>query len=90
LGTFQIKARAITPGGHESAYSTLAFVGIGENPNPDFSTRADINKDGKVNLIDFSIMLTFWGSDENPDADINSDNTVNLADFSIMLFNWTS
>ncbi len=89
LGTYQIKARAVMESGHESGYSTMAFVGIGESPNPDFSNRADINKDGKVNLIDFSIMLTFWGSDENPDADINSDNTVNLADFSILLFNWT-
>lgn len=89
LGTYQVKVRAVMESGHESGYSTMAFVGVGESPNPDFSNRADINKDGKVNLIDFSIMLTFWGSDENPDADINSDNTVNLADFSILLFNWT-
>lgn len=90
LGSYQIKARAITESGFESGYSSLVFVGIGESPNPDFASRADINRDGKVNLIDFSIMLTFWGSDENPDADINSDNTVNLADFSILLFNWTA
>jgi hypothetical protein len=90
LGSYQIKARAVTGTGHESGYSSLVFVGVGESPSPDFASRADINKDGKVNLIDFSIMLTFWGSDENPDADINSDNTVNLADFSILLFNWTA
>ncbi len=48
----------------------------------------DLNNDGKCNLIDFSIFLTFWGTSESR-ADFNHDGTVNLADFSIMLFNWT-
>jgi cysteine-rich repeat protein len=48
----------------------------------------DINHDGKVNIIDFSILLFYWGTDEIT-ADLNSDGQVNLTDFSIMLFNWT-
>lgn len=48
----------------------------------------DLNKDGKVNLVDFSIFLLSWNSaDDEPD--FNSDGAVNLADFSIMLFAWT-
>ena len=52
------------------------------------SASADLNTDTKVNLIDFSIFLTFWGS-TGPRGDFNCDQQVNLADFSIMLFNWT-
>jgi antitoxin (DNA-binding transcriptional repressor) of toxin-antitoxin stability system len=53
---------------------------------------ADLNRDGFVNLIDFSILLFWWGSDggnSDPPADINQDDTVSLTDFSILLFQWT-
>lgn len=51
----------------------------------------DINCDGFVNLIDFSIMLFYWNATDpaNPRADINSDGTVDIIDFSIMLYYWT-
>ncbi|HTY40137.1 MAG TPA: hypothetical protein VMC43_03565 [Candidatus Paceibacterota bacterium] len=49
---------------------------------------ADLNGDGKVNLVDFSILLYHWGS-AGPIGDINGDGKVDLADFSIMLFYWT-
>jgi hypothetical protein len=49
---------------------------------------ADLNNDGKVNLIDFSILLFHWNTD-HAIADLNSDGRVNLTDFSILLFNWT-
>ena len=51
----------------------------------------DVNGDGRVNIVDFSIMLFFWNqrNPQNPEADINKDGTVNLFDFSIMLFWWT-
>ena len=61
---------------------------VGKNPPGDTAARTDINGDKKVNLVDFSIMLSFWGT-SRASADINSDGTVNLADFSILLFNWT-
>ena len=48
----------------------------------------DINGDGKVNLVDFSIFLLSWNTDD-PRTDFNGDGTANLADFSIMLFAWT-
>jgi cysteine-rich repeat protein len=49
---------------------------------------SDINGDKKVNLVDFSIFLTHWGTSDAA-GDLNCNGTVNLADFSIMLFNWT-
>jgi hypothetical protein len=87
-GTYRIRARTIRSPQAESTYSTVLLVGVGEGPTPDTGMAADINKDGKVNLVDFSIMLTSWGG-TNPDADINADGVINLSDFSIMLFNWT-
>ncbi len=49
---------------------------------------ADLNGDGKVNLVDFSILLFYWNT-PGPTGDINLDKKVNLSDFSIMLFYWT-
>lgn len=48
----------------------------------------ELNGDSKVNLVDFSILLFHWNTD-NPIADLNGDGKVNLTDFSILLFNWT-
>ncbi len=88
-GTFEVKVKTITPSS-SSEYSAPSYFGIGEKPaeQVDTGNRSDINKDGKVNLVDFSILLTHW-NDSDPDADINQDDIVNLADFSILLFNWT-
>lgn len=86
-GSWGLKAR-VTTGQSQSDYGTPVFLGVGKSPGKNPGLRADINKDGKVNLVDFSIMLSFWNTD-NALADINEDGIVNLADFSIMLFNWT-
>jgi hypothetical protein len=64
---------------------SLPFV-IGQGSSK-FLT-ADLNRDGKVNLADFSMLLFYWGS-RGPTGDINEDGKVNLADFSIMLSQWT-
>jgi hypothetical protein len=52
---------------------------------------ADLNCDGYVNLVDFSILLFYWQSTNpsNPRADINTDGIVDIIDFSIMMYYWT-
>ena len=53
--------------------------------------RADFNCDGKVNSIDFSILLYFWKSKppfKNQYVDINKDGKVDSVDFSILLYEW--
>jgi hypothetical protein len=50
-------------------------------------SRGDINCDGMVDLIDFSIMMYYWAT-SSAEADINLDATVNLIDFSIMMYYW--
>jgi cysteine-rich repeat protein len=73
-----------------SSYSTAValFVGVAGKA----STPSDLNRDGKINLIDFSILIFWWGTNggnSNPPADINGNARVGLEDFSILLFNWT-
>lgn len=52
---------------------------------------ADFNCDGRVNSIDFSILLYFWKSTppfSNPNVDINNDDKIDSVDFSILLYQW--
>lgn len=87
-GTYEIKAHSMVTKKDQSVFSPTIYVGIGVNPSPNFKNRADLNSDGKVNLVDFSILLFNWKTSDAV-ADINQDGTVNLTDFSIMLSNWT-
>lgn len=90
---YTVRARSITgtaPLTTQSAFSRSVqlFVGV----DGEATSNADLNRDGRVDLIDFSILIFWWGTDggnSDPPADINQDGVVNLADFSILLFNWT-
>jgi hypothetical protein len=93
LAAHTAKARFLEGAGglrRESTYgSTLQlFVGVEGRA----TSNADLNRDGKVNLIDFSILVFWWGTpggNSNPPTDINGNAKVGLEDFSILLFNWT-
>lgn len=87
-GTHILRARAAIPGRTTSSASTVLLLGVGEDPNPRAPGNADLNRDGKVNLVDFSILLSNWQTDDEV-ADINADGIVSIPDFSIMLFQWT-
>jgi hypothetical protein len=88
-----VRARTITgtpPLTTESSFSTSLqlFVGV----DGQATTPSDLNRDGSINLIDFSILIFWWqtnGGDSDPPADINGNGRVSLEDFSILLFNWT-
>lgn len=89
-GTYQVRARAVQSATRGTNFSDYTFYGVGQDA--DVPLDADLNRDGSINLIDFSILLFWWasdGGDSSPPADINRDGTVSLTDFSIMLFNWT-
>lgn len=81
------KAYFELPGSTKSGYGRSVSFFVGEGSSLEAGS-ADVNGDGKINLVDFSIFLLSWGTDD-PRNDFNQDGTVNLADFSIMLFNWT-
>ena len=88
-----LKVRSITgnpPLTTQSSFSTALqlFVGV----DGKITTSSDLNRDGKVNLTDFSILVFWWGSNggnSNPSSDINKNGKVGIEDFSILLFNWT-
>lgn len=90
---YTLKANYISGTGSltsQSSYSTALSLFLGVNGQ---ATRpSDLNRDTKINLIDFSILIFWWGTtggNSNPPADISSNGRVGLEDFSILLFNWT-
>lgn len=75
----------------QSSLSQAVTFFVGVSPDAIISS-SDLNQDGFVNLIDFSILIFWWGTgggNSNPPADINNNGNVGLEDFSILLFNWT-
>ncbi len=79
--------------GTQSIFSISVFFRVSDGTEPPGGepecdiTRGDLNCDESVNLIDFSILLYYWGGTE-VSADINNDGHINLIDFSIMMFYW--
>ena len=88
-GSHVARAKAELPDdGLISSYSKVLSFYIGEGVLGVICPNADLNNDGKVNLVDFSILLYWWGK-TNSCADQNQNGVVDLADFSIMLYYWT-
>lgn len=95
-GDYRIYTLAQTGGGIQSIFSpAIQFtigvaggVGGGGSACGDI-TQGDLNCDASVNLIDFSILMYWWGT-ASQEADINLDSSVSLIDFSIMMYYWGS
>ncbi len=92
-GTYTVRGSAQANGDttEATAPQTLTIASTeGPPPPPTTCLGSDVNRDGRVNLADVSILLTFWNSTTftNVCADINTDGRVDLVDFSILLFNW--
>ena len=98
LGNHSTKSKSIVGGEISSFSNTIGFL-VGDK-NVAATTKSvvrkgDLNGDGMVNLIDFSI-AAYWykrslsnsfGQIEK--SALNGDNRVDLIDFSIMAYNWT-
>jgi hypothetical protein len=91
-GEYYIKARTVIESMSPGEFSQiLSFTKDGEELTEDEGVAcpgADLNRDGKVNITDFSILLYYWGTDDAC-ADQNSNGNVDLIDFSIMMYHWT-
>lgn len=89
-GTYDLITRSLSPLGEYSDFSKeLSFEIF---PTQTIECRgADLNLDGKIDIIDFSILLYFWGQKNpiNNCANINDSDTVDLVDFSIMMYYWS-
>ena len=97
LGDYDAKARSIILGG-VSLYSDVLPFRVGDTTRArakasllaGFRRRCDLNDDGRVNLLDFSIMA-FWYKRLGfpPRVDLNTDGSINLTDLSILAYCWT-
>ncbi|MEA1937216.1 MAG: hypothetical protein U9N04_03835 [Patescibacteria group bacterium] len=94
MGKHFTKSKAAIEGEISSFSQTVSFaVGaktIDKNTDKCSEIKADSNCDGRVNLVDFSIMA-YWYSRPSPpnDVDLNNDYKIDLVDFSIMAYYWT-
>ena len=81
--TYYFSVSAIDTSSNESAFSAQVSKNI-----PSALT-ADFNTDGRVNSVDFGVMMSYWGSTARPAADINKDGAVNSVDFGVLMSQWT-
>lgn len=52
------------------------------------TSAADINRDGKVDILDFNTVIVNWGTSGGA-GDLNSDGTVDILDFNMLMANWS-
>lgn len=93
-GTHYTKSKASIANLEVSSFSSTINFKVGtktveKEEKPEIS-KSDVNQDGRVNLVDFSI-AAYWYKRPSPPstADLNGDGKVDLVDFSIMAYYWT-
>ncbi|MBU4204605.1 hypothetical protein KKE19_00385 [Patescibacteria group bacterium] len=71
--------------------TTTSPGGSGITPiTPATAKKGDVNNDGKVDIIDFNLLMVNWGNNPtNLAADLNGDGKVDIFDFNILMVNWT-
>lgn len=72
------------PAGSTADFSSAFNVTPGSSGS---SANGDINQDGKVDILDLSILLSHWQTTDAA-SDLNKDGTVNIFDLSILLSNY--
>jgi hypothetical protein len=70
-------------------YETFEWGALWGNPNLRLTTAdpcpADLTGDGLVNVTDFLLLLSMWGT---PDGDLDGDDTTSVIDLLLMLGSW--
>ena len=97
-GDHETRAKSAKDGAISDFGRKVSFIVGNKNISRDsfeYVKRGDLNGDGRVNLIDFSI-AGFWyekvlsrSMRVLESAQLNGDNVINLTDLSIMAFYWT-
>ncbi len=95
LGTHDAQSNATLANVISATTDPVSFIvgdtDISKQANACDTLIGDINCDGKVNLVDFSI-LAYWykkGTQPPANVDLNGDGVINLVDFSILAYHWT-
>lgn len=95
FGEHTARARARKENEYSNFSKTASFfVGKISKKGEEVSCfKYDLNCDGRVNLVDFSILAYWWKRPLTAAAkqrvDFNGDGKVDLVDFSILAYNWT-
>ncbi len=94
LGDHEGKARSLTSDDLSLFSDPVTFIVGTTNKERKVSLRGnrkcDINQDGRVNLLDFSILAFWYKRTGFPDkVDLNIDKRVDLSDVSILAYCWT-
>lgn len=66
--------------------------GGGYTPPPTYAP-ADFDNNGKVDILDFNILMNNWGTTTAADktaGDANGDHNVDILDFNLLIINWQS
>ncbi len=88
-GQHTSRAKSVSPEGLPSSFSKVMSFFLGNEETVRLSKLVDINKDSRVDLIDFSILLYNWGIPKSYNTDLDNNGKVDIVDFSILLYYWT-
>lgn len=98
-GQYTLRVRETAPNGLTSGYSRTRVFWVGDvlipSSIPGAGGSADLDGDGAVNLVDFSIAAYWYHRPLSDDmrrmeaAYLNGDGNIDLADFSIIAYYWT-
>ncbi|OGG38786.1 hypothetical protein A2127_01355 [Candidatus Jorgensenbacteria bacterium GWC1_48_12] len=81
---YQIKSKDAT--GNTASYTDKTFVTLALG----VKITGDINKDDKVDIFDFNLLMVNWGnSPANLNADLDGNGKVDIFDFNLLMVNWT-
>ncbi len=98
FGSYTVRVRAVEDRDISNFSNSLLFIiSTITKPFPEIvqCQRADLNCDGQVDIVDFSIAAYWWKrpltieAQTNVDGRLNNDGKINLVDFSIMAYYWT-
>ena len=82
-----------TPSGNTGSSGSGGGVTTPSTPTLPLSAAAqkvDANKDGKIDVLDFNLLMVNWGkTGAGIIADFNGDGKVDVFDFNLLMINWT-
>ncbi|MEI8361168.1 MAG: dockerin type I repeat-containing protein [bacterium] len=93
VGSYQAKAKSNMQG-EISGYGNIVDLQVEKVNTPIINCilqkKGDVNCDGKINIVDFSILAYWYGRSNAPTKyDLNGDGKISLIEFSIMAYYWT-
>lgn len=88
--SFTFAAPALVPAAGGGGGGGGEISSSSQTSNETSTNKGDATGDGKVNILDFNILMINWGKTGISNVvDFNSDGKVDIIDFNILMINWT-